>query len=404
MSARNTGDIYPRGSTPLRSVALVLATGWTFVVLTAAVRIAHVEAEEVYFGDFGRFYYSTEQAVGGGEMYGPVPASYRAPAHALRQQTDLNPPHFHVALLPLVSLSLPTAWRVWQALGLMALAWSAWATMRHLHLRVTPKRAYVIAVALASSMAVVTWIFTAQLTLLMLVPMTLAWFAAREGRWTAAGAWMGVCWSVKPFLGLFAVYFALSRRWGALLSGIASTAIAFLVGVALFGIDAHRGWIEDLLAVTWAAHERNGSLMGLLAKAFTGAPQYAAVAVQPVLTSVLWLIGSAALISAFVAVSVRDDSVNRQWLVVLLASLLISPLGWLYYTCWLFGPALVAWRQSCRRRTTALVAMSTWWVPWPVTFIGQPSALATVTIGSLYSWGLLVLFGLSVLDSRDSNQ
>ena len=63
------------------------------------------------------------------------------------------------------------------------------------------------------------------------------------------------------------------------------------------------------------------------------------------------------------------------------SALLASPLGWVYYVWWV----LPGTRPSRVLLTSPLI-----WVPFAYSTIGQPAAWATVTIGSVYSWGLLL--------------
>ena len=91
----------------------------------------------------------------------------------------------------------------------------------------------------------------------------------------------------------------------------------------------------------------------------------------------------------------RSDS---DWAALLLAALLMSPLGWNYYLWIALWPvAAVLAREAPWRRREArdllLVPGLGGWLWWArMTEWGQPHALATLTAASLYFWALLALW------------
>jgi hypothetical protein len=77
-----------------------------------------------------------------------------------------------------------------------------------------------------------------------------------------------------------------------------------------------------------------------------------------------------------------------------LASLLVSPLGWVYYLWLVFPGALGRWRQHTPR--VAVAGLALLMIPLVILWWFQPSGLATMTLGSVYSWGTLSLWIASV--------
>jgi hypothetical protein len=99
-----------------------------------------------------------------------------------------------------------------------------------------------------------------------------------------------------------------------------------------------------------------------------------------------------------VLLKARSTRVDGDWAALLLAALLISPLGWNYYLWMALWPAaaLIAaerpWRHP-RAADVCLVAGLAGWLWWGrMTLWGQPAPLATVTFGSMYFWALLSLW------------
>ena len=130
----------------------------------------------------------------------------------------------------------------------------------------------------------------------------------------------------------------------------------------------------------------------------------------------LWLLLSGAIGVVSLAVAATDRGAARStaaFALLLLAALLISPLGWTYY--WWLVPRW--WRSSppggagCpaggrvsqrtrrwRRRCSLSRCPAIWPLPAAIAF--QPSAWATVFPGSAYFWATLALWGALIADWR----
>jgi hypothetical protein len=116
----------------------------------------------------------------------------------------------------------------------------------------------------------------------------------------------------------------------------------------------------------------------------------------------LWLItaASGAALTVYIVVR-RNLGADRDFLLLLLAILIFSPLGWVYYA-WFLVPPLIAVGAGGffqRQRTVLVPAYAAAFWPLPLTLIGQPSALATATAGSIYFWGFLSLWVAVLRDS-----
>jgi hypothetical protein len=101
------------------------------------------------------------------------------------------------------------------------------------------------------------------------------------------------------------------------------------------------------------------------------------------------------------------DVVDAAFLVLVLAALLVSPLGWVYYLPLVTGPALAA---ATRRpmldrpgwlRGLLLGSVALFYVPFEVAEAWQPSRMATLTLASVYAWGLLGWWTALVLRPLD---
>jgi hypothetical protein len=87
-----------------------------------------------------------------------------------------------------------------------------------------------------------------------------------------------------------------------------------------------------------------------------------------------------------------------DWAALLLASLLLSPLGWVYYLWIALGPLAAAighsrfWQRPHRVDLLLVPGLAGWLWYGKMAEWGQPSPLATATLASMYFWALLSLW------------
>jgi hypothetical protein len=79
---------------------------------------------------------------------------------------------------------------------------------------------------------------------------------------------------------------------------------------------------------------------------------------------------------------------DRDWFLVCLTAIFLSPLGWRYYYCLAIGPA-VGWLQSRPATRPQLLSLLTLMFCPAIDLIGKGSLMAQITIGSLAFWSLL---------------
>jgi alpha-1,2-mannosyltransferase len=393
-------------------VVMVVGSQW----LTYDVQLFAVMRDELNMNDFGKFFYAARHFLAGQDMYGPSPATaIPIGSGRIYQFLNLNPPHFHLLLLPIAPLPPPVALTIWSLASLLGLGFSVRVTLREVGRRVSPAAAVwgifgTLAFAGTGALAV-----TGQLSWLLLVPITLAWQAARRQRWTRAGLWMGVGLSVKPFLAVFLLYFALHRKWRAIGAALLATAAAFAVGLLVFGWDTHASWLHALRRVDWPWPPMNASWYGLLSRAFVtdvaGQPEIA----KPWLVSLLWL-GGMSMFAALTLLHVKSGdstrAIDRSFALVLLMAVLVSPLGWIYYVWLVMGPlfaAVSAWTNTTtpkRRLQISLFLLAVPALAWPLIAMrgGGGAPWWRVTIGSAYFWGTALLWASLVADDCGCNR
>lgn len=321
--------------------------------------------------------------------------------HAAGETNNLNPPATILLFLPFAGLSVGAAFVAWTAAGLVCVWFAIRAISRELGIRLP----LVLAAVIANAGALLA-LRLGQLTWVLLAVVTAAWVADRRGRSTRLGVLLGTLVYMKPFFGGFLIYLAFRRAWRALGMAVLIGAALLAVGVGLVGLEAHWTWVESIRLQAGArGSEFNASLIGLISR--TTAPSLPQLAVTPIvdwsrLQPTLMFVSVISVVLLLARQLGRD--VDRDWALLGVASVLLSPLGWVYYVPTLVGPILAATRTVAgRRRWLLLAGASVLCLAVPIG--GQDrsfDAFRTLTAASAYSWGLLALFLSLVSEARDA--
>ena len=383
------------------TIAIAIVTVIAFVAIYYRFQGDHLN-------DFRVFYYSTQAWLDGQDMYGPTPAT-SVPVGDGRHHDlwNMNPPHFHLLVLLFAALPLSQAMAAWVVANVGLLVCCIAAITRALDVRWTlPGALWAIFASMVFS-ATCGLVATGQVTWMLMVPVTFAWAAAREGHWTRAALLLGAAASIKPFLGVFLLYFALRRQWRLVVMMLGAGAACAGVGLAVFGLDAQWRWIETLRAVDWPWAPMNSSLAGFLTRVFSDNPFVPHLAEAPRLIGPLALAGSLILAVVTYRRLMRDDArqadaVDRAFAALLILALLVSPLGWIYYLWLPAGPLLALFwftRRPLGAGTRTLLLVSAPGLVWPLyPFIWfREAPWAAVSIAGIYFWTALGLWSAVVL-------
>jgi hypothetical protein len=389
--------------TALLTAGCAILLSWNVLLVSAMVTKLHMN-------DFGKFYYSAKFFLSGSDMYQPSPASWIPISNATNVGfLNMNPPHLHLAILPLAYLSPNRALLVWFAMSGVCLATVLVLIRKEVAIRLGSRAARLGAVGAFLGFSGTGMVMvTGQLSFLMALLLTLSWLAARRGKWRTAGVYLGVLASIKPFLLIFIPYLCMRRRRDAVVTAAVAFVGCFTLGFLIFGLAPHQEWIRTLGSVGWEWAAMNGSLAGLLHRTLAPSPVFVPIVIAPLVRTVLWTggIGVIALVTFFV--SWRGESrsaVDRAFTILVLGALLISPLGWIYYLWLAVGPMTALFGVTSSRPSGT--NLPTWllrgaglllFVPVHATVLLQPSVAATATIASVYSWALLMLWLAIVLD------
>jgi len=406
------GGLWELVRPPLQGLAGVLLLAIGAAILSGQAILWHNTVDDRDAQDFGIFMTSVRHAVAGRSLY--TPTIYKVSSTHRRVGTkrgvtgpitgppNLNLPHTHVFLLPLVFVSPSAALRIWTFASFATFFWAGWHSVRALGWRMPLLAWLALAVYLLAWGPAAAFSLTAQVSLLLMGPVTAAWLAARSGRRGHAGGWVGLAAAIKPFLFVFVPYFLIRRDWVALRALATVTALLVGAGLIIFGPGAYKEWMMQLPSVSWGGHYLNASLLSVMERMFGGRED--GQATSHVNVAVPFALAGCAVIATltFRHLSKREFTsliaTDRDWAMLLLASLLISPLGWSYYVWIALWPAAASighaqpWRNRQLRGLLLVPGLLGWLWYGKMTEWGQPSPLATATFASMYFWALLSLW------------
>jgi hypothetical protein len=349
--------------------------------------------------DFTIFYYTARMVDDGLPMYGTSPARYGV-EWPIGHLGNLNPPHVQMLLQPLAWLSYGQAFVTWTISSVAALFASVAVIVRTLGVPVTVRGVAVWGILTGASVAFTSVVVTAESSLLLLLPFTFAWSAARRSRWRSAGAWLGACIAIKLFFLLFVPWLVFGRRWRAVAAAGGVAAAWTLAGLTVHGVSTYRLWLESLASVAWWWMPMNASWPGFVSRLLIGSGSVEPLVQAPEMMSWLAPTGAVGVAGATIWTAYRLDAsklgIDGSVLVLTVGALLASPLGWVYYLPLTLGPLVGAWWSrswsavpKCWLVACAIAILGLY-VPLEQASAGQPSALATVTWASTYFWTLVI--------------
>jgi hypothetical protein len=345
----------------LARMGLAIATGLAIGLLFVQLRAAWSDVQKT---DFQVFYDSGRAWLQGADLYA---TSARMP--------NLNPPHFVVAFAALSVLPVQGALAVWLIVNVASAVLASALIFVELRIAASTRNVQIAMTAAGLCTGVLVALETAQITGVLMLLMTLAWSASRRGRWIACGIIVGLIVSVKPFFGCLLLIPMHRSRYRSIAAAIVTAGAALVAGAVLAGPDSVGRWIQTGQLVDWFQHPANASLLGVLARA--GERSW-----------MVWCMVALTVVAVSAAGGPRR-SLDVDWSVFALVSLLISPLGWNYYLPILAGPiAAVA-----MLRPQILIASVGFLWPIPLLAVAAPlTRLSLLFAGSLQAWSLIALW------------
>jgi hypothetical protein len=369
------------------SVALLGATVW----LVFWYWVAYIIMNRASFLDFGRFYYAARAWRTGGSLYDPTLSTWLHLEHREVHVLNHYPPQVSLIFIPLTSFSVEVAFGIWWALTASCLIAASWLVRRELSVDLSLRGYCVAALVLCGATPTLTFVSTGNLTGPIALLVTVLWVQWRRSRWSWVGVLVGIAWSTKLFLLPLLAYLALTRKWTAAALAVATGLACFTLGIAVFGFSEAGRWIAVIREVQWPWISINASALSPWARvAYIGNASVVSSAGMQVALQYGSAI-SVVILGAGVIRAVTLKETDQAFLLLLLTSLLASPLGWVYYW-WMLAPPLVACMRHNRViRIAGYCSLPGWIIPpgliWP-----PGSVLLAATTGSVYFWSLITLW------------
>lgn len=385
-------------------LALVLAG----LVAAYAATLATVASEPLT--DFPTFYVAARHALEGKDIYaqdqadlGLLPPTRASSGEPLNP--NLNPPFQTLLMAPLGLVDYATAFWLWSLVSLALLVAGAMAVeSASRNPGATAWRMPGLVVMLLAYFPTWASFVYGQFGLALFGLLALVWFGARNRREVLAGVSLGLALSLKPFAAIFLLLYMLRRRWRLLAAAVATATLCALVALVAFGWAPYAHYLGVLGGANWHAASWNASFLGFFGRIFGGSRNLPLVDV-PGLAQVLAAAGSATILGALVWLAeprrqvLSERRLDLAFALAVLAMLLVSPLGWMYYFPSLAIPVLVLWREGCRWPAVAA------WVLSSVPHLLVPSArfndpLGWFTWAGFYFYALVIFALLIVRQAR----
>lgn len=324
---------------------------------------------------------------------------------------NLNPPFFIAATAGLTKLDYKHSFYCWTILSVAAGIISIVLLVRCYFVK--GRRLLIglgLILAFFSYFPTVINIQDGQLSLILLLLLTLSFISLKFNIDYSAGLLLGIAISIKPILGLFAILLFLQRRWYGLICLSITYLICCLVAYLLLGSPGYEAYAWCLQHVGWYSNGANVSLLGFLTRLLGNQEANFPLISASIITKPLYYVLSTMIISIWVYYNHQKQQTNwqRDWgfASTIIVTLLISPLGWLYYFTWLIIAALVVWEGICHSLRYNHLILLLWAISISLSTIAFPALPreyihgATVILGwyGIGFYGLIcALAGLIIL-------
>jgi hypothetical protein len=222
-----------------------------------------------------------------------------------------------IALLPVGAASI--VWALVLAAAAVAALWLV---------GVRDWRCYAVAVA---STPVIEGLFVGNLTVLLMLPLALAW-RYRHNAWVA-GLALGAAVAAKPFVWPLVVWLLVTRRFRAAAWATGSAVVLVLGAWAIVGFDGFRDYpaLLDELQQVYAPRSLS------LATTAAGFGASVSLAVAVAAAAGLASLGVAAWLAR------RADGDRRAFSLAVAASVVAAPVMWIHYAALLLVPIAIRW-------------------------------------------------------------
>lgn len=359
--------------------------------------------------DFSSFYSSAEALALGKNPYQMLYTSYFATVKKL--SPNLNPPILFVFMSPLAIASYHTSLVVTTFLSLFLNLVSITLTYKLFFSPAFFKRhfitLYVLYFALFSTFANTAIVQLGSVIFFLLMS---GYYCYRKNQFAIASMLWGILIAIKIFPALLFFYVLKQRRYKMLVLMGVTVIVMCLIPWLVYGPTIYSDYIKMLSRVRWYGDSWNGSIYGFLFRLFIDIndPAQKILLIQ-IIFSVLCLGSFAYYLKALYSITTANDEHHQQFCLTIVAMLLFSPLGWMYYFSILTLPLLYTWSQVNKNQTkispVALWVLCLFCINFPIDYVrvkDMSTLIEKLTLHSFYFYGLLILSYFLI--KKDNNQ
>ena len=323
---------YLMRSDQFRCWTVRLAGGLLAVVLLglAAARVQQAVLLGVVDGDDFTPYWNGARSVSLGES----PYAWTREPRSQELTDYIYPPLLALLLAPAAAqLDYATARWGWLVVNVACLAAAAGLVWRATGLTAQGRPGLALVAALGLVPSTMAALATGQLSLVLLLMLSLGYAALRAGHAGWAGAWVAIAASLKSFPGLVAAYFLLRGQWRALGGGLLGGGLVGVASALVLGPSVYATYLAEVVPrqSRWFAGPFNVSLTGLWQRLLAEQAFTVPVMAANELARALTLVSCAAVVAvtAHAVWRTRAQPVGAAFGSLVVAALLVSPItGW----------------------------------------------------------------------------
>lgn len=315
----------------------VLALLLTWSVVSNQLR--HTAQREEYSAstapiDFFLFLDSSQQVLDGRSIY----QTQRLLSLPNGQQVafpNLNHPTVALLTIPFVGMHHDHALLLWACFSVLILLIGLALALKEIGVPLKHKYLLALVSFILCSTGLIISLLVGQFGLVLVLPVIGAWLLLRRDQELWGGMLIGILVALKPFLFPLLGLLLIRRSWRGLIAAASGGLIVSAIPIPWTGVAVYHDWFNVLKGITWYADSVNISLIGGLYRAAPTPPP----AIVGTLISII--VGGIGLLLTRCPVPATMLKSDHDFSVLLILSILGSPLGWLYYTPPLIPVALI---------------------------------------------------------------
>jgi alpha-1,2-mannosyltransferase len=277
---------------------------------------------------------------------------------------NLNHPIVAPLMVPFAGLHRNHAFLLWDALSVLILLIGVALALKEIGVSLKHKYLLAIFSFILCSTGLIISLLVGQFGLVLVLPVIGAWLLLRRDQQLWGGLLIGILIALKAFLFPLLVLLLIRRSWRRLIAAAIGGVIVSAIPIPWTGVAVYYDWYNVLKGIAWYDNNVNISLIGVLYRAMPLPPP----AIVGTLMS--FIVGGIGLLLTRCPAPATMLKGDRDFSVLLILSILGSPLGWLYYTPLLIPVVLILLKAlpglSRVQRAITVISGATLFLPYLV--------------------------------------